>query len=85
MVLVFVLICASAIAQVTVIKAGRLIDPDKGTVLTDQVIVIRANKIEALGSGLAIPQNATVIDLSQMTVLPGLIDCHTHLADGKYG
>src|SRR5256714_2273687 len=71
--------------QVTVIKAGRLIDPDKGAALTDQVIVIRANKIEAVGSGLAIPQNATVIDLSQMTVLPGLIDCHTHLADGKYG
>jgi imidazolonepropionase-like amidohydrolase len=83
--LLSVLLCASAIAQVTVIKAGRLIEPDKGVALTDQVIVIRANKIEAVGSGLAIPQNATVIDLSQMTVLPGLIDCHTHLADGKYG
>ncbi len=83
--LVSVLMCVTAIAQVTVIKAGRLIDPDKGAVLTDQIIVIRANKIEAVGSGLAIPQNANVIDLSQMTVLPGLIDCHTHLADGKYG
>src|SRR4051812_12404713 len=80
-----VLLCAPVIAQVTVIKAGRLIDPDKGVALTDQVIVIRANKIEAVGSGLTIPQNATVIDLSQMTVLPGLIDCHTHLADGRYG
>jgi imidazolonepropionase-like amidohydrolase len=83
--LVSVLMCVTAIAQVTVIKAGRLIDTDKGAVLTDQIIVIRANKIEAVGSGLAIPQNANVIDLSQMTVLPGLIDCHTHLADGKYG
>jgi imidazolonepropionase-like amidohydrolase len=80
-----VLLCAPVIAQVTVIKAGRLIDPDKGVALTDQVIVIRANKIEAVGSGFTIPQNATVIDLSQMTVLPGLIDCHTHLADGRYG
>ncbi|OLE14555.1 MAG: Xaa-Pro dipeptidase [Acidobacteria bacterium 13_1_20CM_4_56_7] len=71
--------------QVTVIKAGRLIDPDRGTVLTDQVIVIRANKIEAVGPGLAVPQNAKIIDLSKMTVLPGLIDCHTHLADGKFG
>lgn len=81
----FLLACTTAVAQVTVMKAGRLVDPDKGVVLTDQVIVIRANKIEAVGSGLAIPQNANVIDLSKMTVLPGLIDCHTHLADGKYG
>ncbi len=74
-----------AFAQVTVIKAGKLVDPDQGKLLTDQIIVVRANKIEAVGTGLAIPQAAKVIDLSKMTVLPGLIDCHTHLADGKYG
>ena len=51
----------------------------------DQVIVIRANKFEAVGKNLAVPRDATVIDLSKMTVLPGLINCHTHLADGKYG
>jgi imidazolonepropionase-like amidohydrolase len=73
----------SAAAQVTAIKAGRLIDPDAGTALVDQIIVIRANKIEAVGQGLAIPSGASVIDLSNMTVLPGLIDCHTHLADGR--
>src|SRR4029077_16490252 len=68
--------------QVTVVKAGKLIDPDAGTVLNDQVILIRDNKVEAVGKGLAIPTGAKVIDLSDKTVLPGLIDCHTHVADG---
>ena len=77
--------CQTALAQVTVIKAGKLIDPDQGTVLANQIIVIRANKIEAVGASVAIPQGVQVLDLSSMTVLPGLIDCHTHLADGKYG
>jgi imidazolonepropionase-like amidohydrolase len=79
----FGLLCTNAVsAQVTVIKAGKLIDPDAGTVLTDQTILIRENKIEAVGKELKIPAGADVIDLSQMTVLPGLIDCHTHVADG---
>ena len=74
-----------SVAQTTAIKAGRLVDPDNGTVLSDQVILIRENKIEAVGKGLAIPTDAKLIDLSKMTVLPGLIDCHTHLADGPTG
>ena len=77
----FLLTCAIAAAEVTAIKAGRLIDPDAGAVLTDQVILIRENKIESVGKALAIPTGAKVIDLSNMTVLPGLIDCHTHVAD----
>lgn len=80
--LVLGLFCAAAPAQVTVVKAGKLVDPDSGSVLTDQNIVIRDGKVEALGKGVAVPAGAKVIDLSQMTVLPGLIDCHTHLADG---
>jgi imidazolonepropionase-like amidohydrolase len=81
--LLYLAVCSPlALAQVTVIKAGRLIDPDSGSVLINQVILIRANKIEAVGKNLNIPADAKTIDLSGMTVLPGLIDCHTHLADG---
>lgn len=78
-------LCATAAAaQVTAIKAGRLVDVDSGTLLTDQVILIRDSRITAVGKSLAIPADAAVIDLSAMTVLPGLIDCHTHLADGAH-
>src|SRR5271169_6010589 len=74
----------SAAAQVTAIRAGKLIDPDRGTVLTGQTILIRDGKIEAVGNNVSIPSNAKIIDLTKMTVLPGLIDCHTHLASGAY-
>src|SRR5215467_10944665 len=69
-------------AQVLVIKAGRLVDPDSGTVLTDQKILIDGNKIVAVGKEMHIPADAKWIDLADKTVLPGLIDCHTHVADG---
>jgi len=75
---------ALASGQVTVIRAGRLVDTDSGTVLTDQIILIRDAKIERVGRGIDVPANVKVIDLSKMTVLPGLIDCHTHLADGAH-
>ena len=71
-----------AFSQITAVRAGRLIDPDSGTVLTDQIILIQDNKIQAVGKSLTIPNGANVIDLSTKTVLPGLIDCHTHVADG---
>jgi imidazolonepropionase-like amidohydrolase len=71
-----------AAAQITAIRAGKLIDPDSGAVLTGQTILIRASKIETVGSNVTIPSNAKIIDLSKMTVLPGLIDCHTHVASG---
>jgi len=79
------LVCAFssiATAQVTVVRAGRLVEPDSGTVLTDQVILVDGGKIQAVGKGLAVPAGAKVIDLSDKTVLPGFIDCHTHLVDG---
>ena len=80
----FVACCLAGVAsaQITAIRAGRLVDPDSGTVLADQIILIRDNKIEKVGKGIEVPSNAAMLDLSKMTVLPGLIDCHTHLADG---
>ncbi len=67
-------------AVITAIKAGRLIDPEAGTAAIDQVIIIEGEKIKAIGSNLAIPAGAKVIDLSKLTVLPGLVDAHTHMA-----
>ena len=75
-------VTAEVASRVTLIRAGRLIDPDSGTVLTNQVILIKDAKIQAVGRDLGLPANVPVIDLSDKTVLPGLIDCHTHLADG---
>jgi imidazolonepropionase-like amidohydrolase len=81
--LVWFVICGLMFAQVTVVRAGRMVDPDSGTVLTNQIIVISGNKIQAVGPELTSPAGAKVIDLSDQTVLPGLIDCHTHVADGQ--
>jgi imidazolonepropionase-like amidohydrolase len=65
--------------RVYAIKAGKLVDPDKGTTETGQIILVRGKKIEAVGPNLTIPADAKVIDLSNSTVLPGLFDAHTHL------
>src|SRR5436190_6478713 len=65
--------------KLTAIRAGRLIDVKSGQVVSDAVILIEGEKITAVGKGLPLPPGATVIDLSRATVLPGLIDAHTHL------
>jgi imidazolonepropionase-like amidohydrolase len=70
----------SATAQVTALRAGRLIDPETGTAATNQVILIENGRFREIGPNLAIPAGAQVIDLSQLTVLPGLVDAHNHLA-----
>lgn len=65
---------------ITAVKAGRLLDPETGSAATNQVIIIEGEKIKAVGPNLAIPAGATLIDLSKLTVLPGLVDAHTHMA-----
>jgi imidazolonepropionase-like amidohydrolase len=71
--------------QVTALRAGRLLDVKTGA-LTDNAVVLVANgRITAVGKDVAVPPAATVIDLSRYTVLPGLIDAHTHLLQNYSG
>ncbi len=79
--ILFALCSAAARAQVTVIKAGRLVDPEAGTAASNQFIVVEGRKIKAVGSNVPVPTGANVIDLSAYTVLPGLFDAHTHLCE----
>jgi imidazolonepropionase-like amidohydrolase len=73
-------LAAPASAQITAIRAGRLVDPETGTAAANQVILVENGKFTAVGADVTIPAGATVIDLSDLTVLPGLVDAHNHLA-----
>ena len=83
--LMFANLFVNAQSRITAIKAGKLIDVVNGTVLTNQVILLDSNIITGIGPSVTIPANAEVIDLSNATVLPGLIDCHTHLTSQPSG
>jgi len=67
--------------QTIAIRAGHLFDSESGQMLANQVVLIRGNKIERVGSSssIQVPSAAQVIDLSNAYVLPGLIDAHTHM------
>lgn len=80
--LVTVLHASLATAQVTAIRAGKVVDPDAGTVAENQVILVEGGKITAIGGNVKVPSGAQVIDLSRSTVSPGLVDAHTHLCMG---
>ncbi len=86
-------VCLLAIALVTenvaadtLIHAGRLIKANNSNVKTEVTVVIDGNKIKAIESGYKKPSNAdTVIDLKDYTVMPGLMDMHTHISSQHNG
>ncbi len=85
--LALVLVAAGAPASdttVTVVKAARLIDGLGGAPIAPAMVRVEGDRIVEVATSLAIPAGARVIDLGQATLLPGLIDLHTHLTD-RYG
>jgi imidazolonepropionase-like amidohydrolase len=72
-------IFAAAAAQPVVVKAARLFDARSDRITSPAVVVVQGDRIAAIGSGATVPAGAQVIDLGDATLLPGLIDSHTHL------
>jgi len=68
--------------QAVAIRAGKLFDSKSGTMLSNQIVVIRGDRIADVGAGIAIPDGARVIDLGSVTVMPGMIDTHVHVNTG---
>ncbi len=70
----------AAAGPVTAIRAGRVVDPATGAVATNQVLLVQDGHFAAIGGNVTVPAGATVLDLSALTVVPGLVDAHNHLA-----
>src|SRR5437660_5195441 len=80
LVAVFVLIAAPVFAQnVIALRAGGVVDPAKGSVARNQVILVENGKIKEIGANVRIPDGAVTIDLSNEWLSPGLMDAHVHL------
>ena len=77
--------CCSGSAQtnarpkVIAIRASHMLDVKAGSAISNVVVLIEEDKIRAVGPSLTIPTSSEIIDLGDVTLLPGLIDCHTHL------
>jgi imidazolonepropionase-like amidohydrolase len=80
---VCVLLASAQGSPTTAIRAGHLFDSNSGQMLAKQVLLLQGDRIIEVGSEdqVKIPQGAKVIDLSQATVMPGLVDAHTHVFD----
>ncbi len=68
--------------QVIAIRAGRMFDSKSGAMLSNQIILIKGDRITNVGASAEIPAGARVIDLSSATVMPGMIDAHVHVVTG---
>jgi imidazolonepropionase-like amidohydrolase len=79
LILFLILFAAPAWAQTIAIRAGNVIDPAKGTVAKNQIILIKDGKIAEVGPAVTIPAGAQIIDLSNEWVMPGIMDAHTHV------
>jgi imidazolonepropionase-like amidohydrolase len=79
------LLAAPAWAQTVAIRAGNLIDPATGSIARSQIILVKDKKIVEVGSSVAIPKDAAIVDLSNEWVMPGIMDAHTHVTQSvKY-
>jgi imidazolonepropionase-like amidohydrolase len=70
--------------QQTALRAARLIDVRNGITITNAMVLIEGERIKAVGANLTIPTSARTIDLGNVTLLPGMIDAHTHLLHQYY-
>jgi len=78
-ILLFSGVAASAADQTIVLKAARIFDGKSKSLIPNGVIVVQGDKIVDMGSNVAVPSDAKVIDLGDMTLSPGFMDAHTHL------
>jgi imidazolonepropionase-like amidohydrolase len=73
-------------ARLVAVRAGQMFDARAGSLVPDQVVLVRGDRIIEVGPAatVTIPPEATVSDLARATILPGLVDGHTHIFDNGH-